>query len=348
MNNIISKLSLNQIDGYEFQSLLSGGGSALSAIYKKDSEKLVFKFLICPRNNAEKFQFEREFQSLYDNATHKITEYAEEDKFFFGPKTSYPLPEVIHNLTKIYNEDVLYFSYRFIVGELLSDIDVESLAQTEKYKLLHRVASGLNYFSQCGFSHRDLHPKNILLCPDHFMDPEGDFNDPRVKILDMGSCVESNSPRFSCFINNNKIPDLESGRRLISSFDSMPPDFIIKGKAIKNYDTWAFGVLSFKILFGRLPYDLEDLSDVYKLHKGTLELNKDHTKCFKQLPYGIRLFLESFLQPKGEHRPELETVVRLLHWIIYDGDKLENENFAEKILQHSGFDPNHDPLDDIY
>lgn len=351
MIELIKSLSLFEIDGYIFQEKLDGG-SAASAIYANGEEKVVFKFLIAPRNKQEKLRFEREFLSLSRNFMHILASPAGgAGRKFFGPETSYPLLEIVHDMKSDFDDSVLYFSYKYVSGKLLRDINVEDLSMKERYEVLHRVASGLSYFSQSGYSHRDLHPGNILLCEGYCMDNSDDpEHDPRVKVLDMGSCVKSNEPRFYLFdvVDEEQDKDTDSGRRLIASFYSMPPDFVTQGNKVRNYDTWAFGVLAFNFLCGTHPYDLEDLSDVYDLYTGKLAEYKDNTRLLSKFPTGIECIIKNLLSVSGEKRIAINEVVRIFHLVVNNSEKLDDMDYVKSIINNNGFDPNVDPLDFIY
>ena len=67
---LLERLGLLEIDGYRFKSSL-GGGSALSSIYEKADEKVVFKFLIAPRNEIELERVKLEYSVLKTNIANK-------------------------------------------------------------------------------------------------------------------------------------------------------------------------------------------------------------------------------------------------------------------------------------
>ena len=128
---LLEKLDLLEIDGFRFVTRL-GGKSALSSLYEKDDEKVVFKFLIAPRNSVEIERFKLEYSVLMHNPANS---WPEDGQFtfdlsrFIGPETSYPLPTIKVSLGSLYNNSVYYFAYLYEEGDILEWLD------TSKYTL---------------------------------------------------------------------------------------------------------------------------------------------------------------------------------------------------------------------
>lgn len=323
-----------------------GGGSALSSIYKKDGEQVVFKFLISPRNDIELERFKLEYSVLNYNNAHRI---------FLGPETSYPLPRICHQFEQKNAGLINYFSYKYEDGVLLSNLDTSKYSYKDKIFLLYRISSALSYFNQIGYSHRDLHPENILLLNNFSMCDRNNVyhgeNDPRIKFLDMGNCQRDTSYIDAPFIIqrdlNENLVNEDNNRRILSSFISMPPDFIVKGKDTSNYDTWSFGVYAYKLMFGYLPFDVHDISDLSRILNNTFD-KREYRRNLYSLHVGFRIVLDHLLSPHGEDRPTISTIVRLFFWLVYRDDEFNDIAFIQNVIQNQGFDPNHNPLDDIY
>lgn len=356
VKRLLEKLGLLEINGFRFVKPL-GGGSALSSLYINAGVKVVFKFLIAPRNKVELERFKLECSVLEMNTanSHRVTDntFAPGHGRFTGPATSYPLPKVKFPIAC--QSFVYYFAYEFEAGQLLSDIDTSEYTLQEKTFLLYRIASGLSYLNQTGYSHRDLHPGNILIQGGYDM-PDSRFmrreeNDPRVKFLDMGSCQRM-SVEYDWL---NRIPreldeDLvyeDNNRRVLASFVSMPPDFLDKGEETENYDTWAFGIYAYHLIFGQMPFQTTEISSITKLRKGEC-FAENYTENLKTLPVGTKKVILSLLSPRGEDRLPIHAIVRLFSWLVYDTTRFNNPEFIDKVIANSGFDPDHDPLDDIY
>jgi serine/threonine protein kinase len=354
----LGKLDLLEIDGFEYENEL-GGGSALSSLYSRHGEKVVFKFLISPRNPIELERFKLEFSVLEKNRANTIRTkegfVPDPDKrHFIGPKSSYPLPNIAVPLQSRLSNQINFFAYSYEEGQLLSSVDTAHFSTDEKIFLLYRIASGLSYFNQTGYSHRDLHPENIILLDDYDMPNSNRYmalNDPRVKFLDMGNCqrtnleddwlyrIERNLDEDAVFQDNNK--------RLLASFASMPPDFLEKGEGTINYDSWSFGVLAYKILFNELPFSPQQIGDVTLL-RNERKFSENYQSNLKSVTLGMQLVLNHLLSPRGEERPSIHTIVRLFSWLVDRKEDFQERNFICQVIHNNGFDPNHDPIDDIY
>ncbi|MEZ6931844.1 protein kinase [Aeromonas sp. S16(2024)] len=346
----LKKLELLQINGFKFEKEL-GGESALSSLYASEDKKVVFKFLISPRNDIELEKFKLEYSVLKENRANSIRG---DISLFYGPPTSYPLPTIKYPFTQKLSGLVSFFGYEYEEGTLLSDLDTAKYSLEDKIKLLHRLASGLNYFNQTGYSHRDLHPENILLLDGYTMnhfDNEIENNDPRIKFLDMGSC-QSNHGTENTFPYIKRDADellvyTESNKRLYSSFTSMPPDFLEKGTNTLNYDTWSFGVYAYHLIFGTLPFTINGIEDVTNL-RHIKEKDQDYLKNMASLHVGLRLILNHLLSADGNERPSIDSIVRLFSWLVYRKEDFQEVEFVQSVIHNNGFDPYHDPLDDIY
>jgi len=350
--SFLEQLGLLTIGKYKFQKML-GGGSALSALYKSNEELLVFKFLIAPRNNIELERFKLEFSVLEKNRTNWVDGIKDKSllpSLFIGPKESYPLPEVAYPLTHMFSSEINFFGYYYEQGVLLSDIDTREYSLKQKTELLHRVASGLSYFNQCGYTHRDLHPENILLLEASEM-PESDnlANNPKIKILDLGNCQKIKRDYESIWDIKRDLDEQlvysDNNKRLLTSFYSMPPDFLELGEKTENYDSWSFGVLAYSILFNKMPFELNSLDDVTQLRVSDC-LPKEVELNLSSLGNGYELVLKQLLSPKGSSRPSIDTIVRLFSWLVFREDEFGDIEFVRAVINNNGFDPNYNPKDD--
>ncbi|MGE5981720.1 MULTISPECIES: protein kinase domain-containing protein [Klebsiella] len=345
--DFIKSFGLDKIEDYTFVKTLNNG-SALSALYKKDSNLVVVKFLICPRNDIELERFKLEYSVLYMNKLNSYYSgegYKLDSRIFHGPKESYPLPKIVIDYKECGYGFISYFGYKYMEGVLLSEIDSTKMSTDEKCYLVYRIASALNYFNFSGYSHRDLHPNNILLLPDPQMARNDyELNNPKVIILDMGSCqknidIQSHlEPEIERNVDEKLVFD-DNNRRLLSSFISMPPDFILKGEDTKNYDSWAVGVLFYDLIFGEKPYDPKGINDVTNLR-----VKKEYSSSFRNnlntIDTSLKLIIEHLLEPSGDRRPTTDAIVRLLWNYLYNKQFSKDKEYAKYIILNGGHDPN--------
>lgn len=356
---LLKQLGLLKIGGFRFVKRL-GGQSALSSLYEKDDEKVVFKFLIAPRNSVEIERFKLEYSVLMYNPANSAwlggNQFTPDISRFIGPETSYPLPTIKISLESLYNNSVYYFAYLYEEGDILDELDTSKYTDKDKISLLHRIASSMHYFNRVGYVHRDLHPGNILLLANHSMDPNSVENDPRVKFLDMGNCQRDNIP--GNFIHNKVYKNArnldedavfqDNNRRILSSFVSMPPDFLEKGNNTKNYDSWAFGVYAYKLFFGKEPFDVKHIEDITALRRHPVNIPEEYRRNLNSTPLGLRLILEHLLSMKGENRPSIDAIVRLFSWLVYRNDDFQEYNFIMKVIKAGGYDPDDDWVENNY
>lgn len=350
---LLEKLGLLTIDGYVFDGEL-GGGSGLSGVYRKGTNRVVFKFLIAPRNTIEFERFKLEYSVLDKNMINWRGKRHSNpsSNYLAGNVESYPLPIISHSIKHECEGMVSYFGYEYEEGILLSEFIKKELSISEKIKLLFRVASGLSYFHQAGYSHRDLHPENILLLKNFDMPPEENIdNNPKVKILDLGNChVLPNCGENSYGIyreESSKAVFEDNNRRLLSSFKSMPPDFLTEGEGIKNYDSWAFGVFAYKLYFNTLPTEANSIQEVITLLRNG-QFSDDFKFNLNTLDVGNRLVLKHLLSPKGGDRPTTDTIVRLFHWMVNESENFKDEEFIKRVIHADGADPDFDFVRDYY
>lgn len=355
---LLEKLDLLEIDGFKFVKRL-GGKSALSSLYEKGDEKVVFKFLIAPRNFVEIERFKLEYSVLMHNPANSWPENGQftfDLSRFIGPEASYPLPIIKVCLDSLYDNSVYYFAYPYEEGELLSELDTSEYTIEDKISLLHRIASSMNYFKKVGYVHRDLHPENILLLANHWMDPTSMNNDPRVKFLDMGNCQRDDTDENATYNEWYKeARDLDedavfqdNNRRVLSSFVCMPPDFLEKGNNTKNYDSWAFGVYAYKLIFGQEPFDVKHIEDITALRRHFANTPLEYRRNINSLPLGLKLILEHLLSMKGENRPSIDAIVRLFSWLVYRNDDFQEAGFIKRVIDFGGDDPDYDWVEHNY
>lgn len=356
VKEFLESLGLLEINGFRFEKKL-GGGSALSSLYTKGREKAVFKFLISPRNPIELERFKLEYSVLHKNKANSYridNVFKPDDRMFIGPESSYPLPTIKFPLASKHGSLVNYFAYAYEEGELLSDIDTSKYSIEDKIFLLYRLASGLNYFNQTGYSHRDLHPENILLIEGYTMPCSSRFgaiNDPRVKFLDMGNCQRNYTDSDWLYRVDRDLDEdavfQDNNRRILASFVSMPPDFLEKGEDTKNYDTWSFGVYAYKLLFKEIPFNVSQIGDLTSLREDRLLADNYRTNV-NSLPIGLRCILNHLLSPDGSNRPSIDAIVRLFSWLVDRNQEFQDPSFINEVIHADGFDPNYNPRDDYY
>jgi len=122
-------------------------------------------------------------------------------------------------------------------GNLLQLLNKSTLLLEQKQSVLHQILYGLDFLHKNGIIHRDLKPQNILIVK------RGNEYIP--KITDFGISKKLDANKSSIFSNS-----LVGAGTLAYSSPEQLADKIIR----KNTDLWSFGIISFQVFTGQLPF----------------------------------------------------------------------------------------------
>jgi len=138
-----------------------------------------------------------------------------------------------------------YFTMKIVRGKSLADRpDEKSLPATEAAALMAKIARAVHHAHQRGVLHRDLKPANILL------DASGE---PWLTDFGLAKLLDA-------------VSELTLTQTLIGTPDYMSPEQAAgrKGEISTGSDVWALGVLFYQMLSGRLPFQGESHSEVFR------------------------------------------------------------------------------------
>jgi serine/threonine protein kinase len=155
------------------------------------------------------------------------------------------------NVVKLYevfeDQENYYMVFEYLQhGDIACQIQNEYFEYEENLKKFYlKILKGLNYIHDRSVVHRDIKPDNILL--DEHMEP---------KIADFG---------ISSIYNSLK-PIKDTGGTPIY----LAPEVIrSKGEVCLSTDVWSTGIMFFMIAYGEIPFESENVQDLYNkiLHK---------------------------------------------------------------------------------
>ncbi|MDF2693572.1 MAG: serine/threonine protein kinase [Labilithrix sp.] len=159
---------------------------------------------------------------------------------------------------QIYDHGVTDDGKPYIVMELLQGEPLDKridrlnrMSLQDTARVLQQVCRGLARAHERGIIHRDLKPENIFIV----RNPDDD--DEVAKVLDFGIAKMSNSPGNSGMTSSTK-----TGAVLGTPFYMSPE----QARGLRNVDhrtdVWSLGVIAFKCITGKLPFDGESVGDL--------------------------------------------------------------------------------------
>jgi serine/threonine protein kinase len=159
---------------------------------------------------------------------------------------------------QIYDHGVTDDGKPYIVMELLQgeplDKRIDRLCRMslqDTARILQQVCRGLARAHERGIIHRDLKPENIFIV----RNPDDD--DEVAKVLDFGIAKMSNGPG-----NPGMTSSTKTGAVLGTPFYMSPE----QARGLRNVDhrtdVWSLGIIAFKCLTGKLPFDGESVGDL--------------------------------------------------------------------------------------
>lgn len=197
------------------------------------------------------------------------------------------LKREVEALFKIRHENVLelydtieHENEMYLITEYCANGDLSSLCQSTakvtdalRLQIVQQLLNGLSHLHACGYIHRDLKPRNILL------DKNG-----TVKIADFG------------FARPLQTQDL--AETLCGSPMYMAPEIMLHQKYSAKADVWSLGVLVYEMFCGRPPFPGASCPDLLRL----IRRDWEHIVFPETLSGQLKEALCHMLQPRPERR----------------------------------------------
>ncbi|KAJ3428954.1 protein kinase [Anaeramoeba flamelloides] len=190
-------------------------------------------------------------------------------------------PHIVRLFDVIEAEEDLYLIMEYIPGGELFDYIVEKdhLSEPEARKFFQQIISGIGYIHSKGVVHRDIKPENLLL----------DEN-CNIKIADFGlsNIMEDGLLlQTSCGTPNYASPEVVTGS-------------VYAGSEI---DVWSCGVVLYAMLIGCLPFDEENISDLFEKIK-----EAKYYVPFKEVSEPAVNLIQKILNPNSLKRITIEEI----------------------------------------
>lgn len=155
-----------------------------------------------------------------------------------------------HALFEDVHQELLGVVMDYVDGCNVRDA-LEDARFTERHRfgLLRRVADVLAHLHERGIVHRDLKPDNVLLLTEFWDEPSSPAN---IKLVDFGIAAASGNPSPLTQVGNMV------GTPAFMAPEALDPVTCPGGSANAAVDVFAFGVLSWVVLWGGHPTGLGD------------------------------------------------------------------------------------------
>jgi serine/threonine-protein kinase len=140
-------------------------------------------------------------------------------------------------------DGVPYLAMELLEGDTLADrlAAAEPPSLSQSLELLIQLGSALTYAHQRGVIHRDIKPANIYF----------DAASGVAKLLDFGIAG----------INHRPDKSITEGGSIVGTPAYMAPEQVSGGALDERCDLYALGVLMYRLLGGRLPFDASNLDE---------------------------------------------------------------------------------------
>ena len=212
-----------QIDEFRLDALLQEG--AIAGVFLASQEEPVQRQVVIKLLRREAPADYHEFFRFEQRALAKL---------------SHPNVAQIHTVTTT-DDGLSYIVMEYIEGRVLSEFcNEESLGLNARLELFLQICDAVSYCHQRGVLHRDLKPSNILV-----RTFEGT---PTPTIIDFG-------------ISSGLDARLESSEgRLLGTPEYMSPEHVLStGDLDVQADVYSLGMVLFKLLVGRIPFDRTEI-----------------------------------------------------------------------------------------
>ena len=144
-------------------------------------------------------------------------------------------PNIIRFIDSYENADFIYIFMEYCEGGTFFKFLQKRnfiLKEEMAVNIIHKICMAIYYFHSYGITHRDLKPENILMTSKE--------DDAELKILDFG---------LGKIIGPNEKCSEPYGTIIYCA-----PEIILDLPYTKNVDSWSLGIITYIVLFGRLPF----------------------------------------------------------------------------------------------
>lgn len=302
----LARMDLLVIGDFYFDSILTGGGTNITAKYRNGEVLAVAKFFFMGPSPVAHKKLRNEI-----------------DRQMRGWELTKVTP-------KVYRE--FHSTDGFVRGYLMEHITGVSLTDAipeAGYSTTWEAAAA--FFRVCwayhhtfmGVVHGDLHPGNIIFESglEDWLTRRPEF--PEVRILDLGASISPYDFGYPESFEEDMWDDFH--RRYAGSFYSLAPEFLTADyyKSIAYagvFDSWGLGLLLHKMATGKLLQIADSLGEYVELiHSGSLQYQLDRQIDENCQDYHLRFLIKAMLRVKTGDRMPLH-VATSYAGLLYNND----------------------------
>ncbi len=234
-------------------------------------------------------------------------------------------PNIV-TLLSLYEDD----TYMALVMEVVKGDDLKAflrknpnLSIKKKLKLAIEILKGLEAAHEFGMVHRDLKPANVLVS-----------DKGEVKLLDFGLAKPEQGGE-----------DLTQSGATVGSFRYMAPEQIMNNPLDARTDLYAFGILLFYMLIGKLPFDATGSGGEFEImEKQVREPAPRPHEVNASIPLPVSNLILKLLEKNKTHRPKsasevrtkIEKMLEQLQFLASPARKQQNKTKQNKTTAHVG------------
>ncbi|KAI9348629.1 kinase-like domain-containing protein [Obelidium mucronatum] len=188
-------------------------------------------------------------------------------------------PHIVKVYDVIETDEFIYIVMEYAVGGELFDYIVANkrVKEREARSFFRMVLSAIDYCHKNAVIHRDLKPENLLL-----------DSQKVIKIIDFG------------FGNNYKSDGSQLDTFCGSPFYAAPEMILGKKYTGPEVDVWSLGVILFALLCGHLPFDDDNMKELYK------KIASGSYRCPEYVPINAKHLIGRLIQVDPQKRATLE------------------------------------------
>lgn len=207
-----------------------------------------------------------------------------EQEFAIGQKVCHP--GVIAYLENGEADRLPYIIMDYFPGSTLKQLIINKSPVLHQHgrDILLNIAKALDYLHSSGVLHRDMKPENILV------DEEGN-----IRLIDL-SMAQTRMQSF-----------LTLFRKIDGSPSYLAPEVIRRKRPTEKSDMYAFGVVVFEMLSGRLPYAGDNVNDL--LNKQIQSAIPRPSQLNPHVHVAVDGLVKTLLAKEPEERPASMAVV---------------------------------------